>query len=271
MSIDYNNLSKQVLDVTNKVRTDPKSYVNILSENLKYFRGNIFAKPGQDAIQTNEGRSAYEEAIDFLKVQPVVGPLNHSEHLYNACRDHIKDIGPKGLASHDGSDGSNVSDRIERYGEWDGALAENIEFGGKTAEEIVISWIVDDGLKYEGRMHRKNLFGADFKYAGVYTGDHKEYGTVTVMDFTAGVRNKGEESPDVQNFIRDYLDKTLYSNEKKQSKNAFQEEDPDAPDDTVSVRYQKVIKNIRGKDRKVTKKIYTLTDGSQHIVEIEEA
>jgi uncharacterized protein YkwD len=267
MSIDFNNFSKEVLEWVNKARTEPYSFVNILSENLKYFRGNIFAKPGEDAIQTVEGRSAFEEAIDFLKAQTAVGPLTHSEHLSNACKDHVNDIGPKGAATHDGSDGSNVSDRIERYGEWDGALAENIEFGSKSCQDVVISWIVDDGLK-ENRIHRKNLFHASFKFAGVSAGSHKEYGTLTVMAYTAGVRNKGEESPDVQNFIKDYVDKSL---KKGDAKNAFQEEDPDAPDNTVSVKFQKCIKNIRGKDRKVTKKIYTLKDGTQHIVEIEEA
>jgi uncharacterized protein YkwD len=267
MSIDYNNFARDVLENVNKARTDPYSFVNILSENLKYFRGNIFAKTGQDAIQTVEGRSAFEEAIDFLKAQSAVGVLSYNEHLSNACRDHVIDIGPKGLASHDGSDGSNVSDRIERYGEWDGALAENVEFGSRSAEDVVISWIVDDGLK-DGRIHRRNLFHSTFKYAGVSVGDHKEFGTVTVMNYTAGVRNKGEESPDVQNFIKDYVDKSL---RKGEAKNAFQEEDHDAPDDTVSVKFQKCIKTIREKERKVTKKIYTLKDGTQHIVEIEEA
>jgi hypothetical protein len=267
MSVDYNNFSSQILELVNKARTDPYSWVNILSENIKYFRGNIFAKPGQDAIQTVEGRSGFEEAIDFLKTQTAVGALSHNYHLSNSCRDHVIDIGPKGLASHDGSDGSNVSDRIERYAEWDGALAENIEFGSRNAEDVVIGWIVDDGLK-DGRIHRRNLFHASFKYAGVSVGDHKEYGTVSVMNYTAGVRNKGEESPDVQNFIKDYIDKSL---QRGVAKNAFQEEDPDAPDDTVSVKFQKCVKTIREKDRKVTKKIYTLKDGTQHIVEIEEA
>ena len=266
----YENLAREVLYEVNKARTNPKDYVNVLSENLKYFRGNIFAKPGQDAIQTNEGRSAFEEAIDFLKSQSPVGALTENAHLTKACRDHADDIGPKGLASHDGSDGSNVSDRIERYGEWDGALAENIEFGGKTAEDIVIGWIVDDGLK-DARIHRKNLFLPDFNFAGVASGAHRDYGNVTVMNYSAGVRNLGEESPDVQNFIRDYIDRTLYNKDKKVAKNAFQEEDPDAPDDTVSVKFQKVEKNVKGKLRKVTKKIYTLKDGTQHIVEVEEA
>ena len=57
---------------------------------------------------------------------------------------------------------------------------------------------------------------------------------------------------------------------KKRNKNAFQEDDPDAPDNTISVKIVKTTKRIKGKNKKITKKIYTLDNGAQHIVEIEE-
>ena len=58
---------------------------------------------------------------------------------------------------------------------------------------------------------------------------------------------------------------------RKNPKNAFQEDDPDAPDNTVSVKIVKSNKKIQGKVRKITKKIYTLDNGAQHIVEIEDS
>jgi hypothetical protein len=57
----------------------------------------------------------------------------------------------------------------------------------------------------------------------------------------------------------------------KKNKNAFQEDDPDAPDNTVSVKIVKCNKKIGGRVRKITKKIYTLDTGAQHIVEIEDS
>jgi uncharacterized protein YkwD len=253
---DYNSISNKVFEIVNMVRTDPNSLVKILSDNIKYFRGNVYMKPGHDAIQTVESRAAYEEAIQFLKNQTPVPSLTLSEILSNACRDHINDIGQRGVTLHDSSDSSNSSDRIERYGEWDGALAENIEFGSRTAEDVVISWIVDDGVK--NRIHRTNLFHPIFKFAGVSFGEHMKYGNMCVMNYTAGVRNKGEDNTNLNNYFY------------KTSKKAFQEEDPDAPNDVTSVKYQKRIKIINGKEKNISKKIYTLKDGTQHIVEIEE-
>ena len=69
------------------------------------------------------------------------------------------------------------------------------------------------------------------------------------------------------NFMQDYIQKTFY---KRYVVNKFQEEDPDAPDDTIDVKITKCYKTIGGKDKKITKKIYTLKDKSLHIMEIEE-
>lgn len=265
-STNFDELTKQIIDEHNKVRTDPQSYIEKLENNMKYFRGDVFAKPGEDSIQTNEGKAAYEEAIEFLKRQKAIPTLTHDPRLSQACADHIADIGPKGLATHESTDGKNVSDRIEKYCEWDGACCENIDFGTKNAEDIIINMIVDDGI--QDRAHRRNVFNPELKYFGAMIGPHKEFETITVVDYVAGVRNHGEESPDVRNFISDYVKKSTEKG--KGPKNAFQEDDPDAPDTTVSVKIVKTTKVIKGKPRKVTRKIYTLENNTQHIVEIED-
>ena len=53
-------------------------------------------------------------------------------------------------------------------------------------------------------------------------------------------------------------------------KNAFQIDDPDAPDNTQSVKIVKLKKVINGEERNITRKIYLLDNGKQHMVEIED-
>jgi uncharacterized protein YkwD len=262
---DYDTLEKEIFDAINQVRTNPKSIIPYLTETIDSFKGDILCIPGKIPVTTLEGADAFIEAIEFLKHQKPVGKVVHDNNLSKATTDHVKDIGRRGLSSHEGSDGSTVTSRIERYCEWDTSVCENIEFGGSSAYEIVANWIVDDGCPKRG--HRHNLFLASATHCGISCGPHSEFDHVTNLILTGGVRKHGEPSKDINNFVQDYLDKTHRRNGPK---NAFQEEDWDAPDDTVSVSIQKSVKVINGKSRKITQKIYTLSDGSQHMVEIEE-
>ena len=58
--------------------------------------------------------------------------------------------------------------------------------------------------------------------------------------------------------------------DRKKIKNPFQEDEPDAPDNTVSLKIVKGTKLIGGKKKKITKKIFSLDNGAQHIIEIED-
>lgn len=53
-----------------------------------------------------------------------------------------------------------MSNRLERYGDWMGKIGENIDFGSKTARDIILSLIIDDGVTNRG--HRKNTLSPDF-------------------------------------------------------------------------------------------------------------
>ena len=62
----------------------------------------------------------------------------------------------------------------------------------------------------------------------------------------------------------------MNNNIDKEIVNDYQINDPDAPDDTVSVRIVKKQKEFKGKKVMVVKKFYKLKDGSEHVVEVEE-
>ena len=201
----------------------------------------------------------------FLALQKPVPELIYSEELSKAAKDHATDIGENGLIGHDGSDGSMLSDRIERYSEWDELCAENIDLGFRIADNIILNILIDDGS--EGRNQRINLFSTTYKYIGIGCAKHKDYNHCSVFVYVKSLRDLGQPPNVGINFMQDYIQKTFY---KRYIVNRFQEEDPDAPDETIGVKITKCHKTINGKDKKITKKIYTLRDKSFHIMEIEE-
>ena len=80
-----------------------------------------------------------------------------------------------------------------------GSLSENISFGWKSAKDIVLSMVVDDGVKSRG--HRRNLFNSKYKKMGLASGPHKVYEHCTVMDFF------GEPEKDKLSFKNYKIDK----------------------------------------------------------------
>ena len=88
--------------------------------------------------------------------------------------------------------------------------------------------------------------------------------------------HQGKAVRDYKNFKYQYppLDKDGKvigaAEKKKKPKTSFQEDDEDAPDTTVSVKIVKLTKTYEGKQHKITRKIYALEDGTQHVVEIED-
>ena len=278
MNVDFFDLVKSVLTEHNRIRQDLVSYIPILQEHLKYFKGDILHRPKEIPTQTYEGPQAVEEAIQFLKKQKPLDALTFDERLGKACEDHVRDMGQKGLLSHDSSDGKSMSDRVELYCEWDNSCGENIDVGSKTGQDVIVNLIIDDGI--ENRGHRINIFKPDYKYMGIASGTHREFDTITVLDYVGGVREKGKPFYDYKNFKYEYpkdvnsgfkkLEKATVQKKEAKPKTSYQLNDDDAPEETVSVRINKKTKIYQGKKITVTKKCYTLEDGTQHIVELEE-
>lgn len=66
------------------------------------------------------------EVIELLRSMKPLPAMSLSSFLESAAFDHCKDSGMKNLVGHDGSDGSTIQTRIERYCEWKGSIGENI-------------------------------------------------------------------------------------------------------------------------------------------------
>ena len=275
-NIDYEGIEKEIYKEQNELRKNPKSYIEKLKDSLKYYQNNILSKDGEIPIPTYEGVEAVKDAINFLQNQKPVPELVYSKDISLSCKDIIEDIGPKGLVTHEGTEAKNIYNRIEKYCEWDGVLAENLDFGFKKPENIIMNMLIDDGD--ENRYQRKNLFYPDFKYVGIAVGPHRDYGFCVAIEYALNIREKGSDHIDVDDFIKKNVKINIGDDEKnlnqkdnkKVLNNPFQDGEPDAPDNTISLRVEKEEKEVDGKVMKITKKIFTLDDDSQHIVEIEE-
>lgn len=193
-------LEWQVLAEINLARTDPPGYARHIERQLRYFDGSLLRLPGEVALRTTEGAKAVREAAAALRAQSPLPALAASRGLSRAARDHVEDQGPRGRLGHTGSDGSHMTDRIERYGTWDGSVAENISYGSTTARDVVIGLLVDDGVPSRG--HRANILSAESRFAGVACGRHTTYGTMCVIDFAGEYREARGASPSGQRRLR---------------------------------------------------------------------
>lgn len=260
---NFDKFKSELYQEHNNLRKNPQSYIPILEKELTQLRDKILYRPGETPLQLTEGKSAYEDAINFLKKQIAVSELKVNNHLEEAAQSHAKDAGDNGLLSHEGSDSRNVSDRVEDHCEWNEALGENIDFGSKNAQQVIVSLLTDDGVL--SRPHRQHIFNPAYKHFGIGIAKHKDHETVVVIDYAGDIREKGTAFYDYDSYRYEYPEP-----KERVIKNAFQENDPDAPDDTVAVRLEKTTKFYKGRAVKVTKKCYTLKNGTQHIVEVED-
>lgn len=63
---DVSEIDRQIFELVNKVRTDPKSLIKSLEEQVNRFDGFLMKQPGKTTLRTKEGVAAVKAAIEFL-------------------------------------------------------------------------------------------------------------------------------------------------------------------------------------------------------------
>ena len=173
---------EEILNEINLARTNPQQYATYLEQWRRNYVGNRVQISGRAAFVTIEGSRAVDEAISFLRAAQPLPPLQVARGMCQGARDHLRDLEPRGTLDHTGSDGSTVPARVNRYGRWRNGISENLNFQRGSAREMVIDWIIDDGV--DGRPHRANIFDPRFRIAGIALGNRGAQGAMCVMKFT---------------------------------------------------------------------------------------
>jgi hypothetical protein len=161
---------KDVVLYLNKSRHDPPLFAE------------LYLKP---RIKESAAASECYRELKSTKPMPLLEP---SRPLYKAARDHAVDLGRAGMTGHVGTDGSDLSERIERYGQWMGSISENCSYGFQDPLSIVLQLLIDDGVPSRG--HRKNILNPESILVGTAIQPHTRYRFNCVQDFASSIREK---------------------------------------------------------------------------------
>jgi len=159
-----NDEEKEVILVMNMARHDGPLFVRTLLANY--------------VEEKQVENSSYLRSLrkDLNNVEGLI-PLQPEKDLTAAAQGHAIESGKSGRVGH--------QDFNKRFDPLMGNpythVGENCSYGYETAMDIVISLLIDEGVKDHG--HRKNILMVDFNSVGVAIRPHKTYRINCVMDY----------------------------------------------------------------------------------------
>ena len=93
-------VDQQLIQELNRMRSNPAKYASLLEIRAEILSEKPVAVPEQVPLVTNEGDRAVKEAIRVLRSTRPIPTLKEDKGLAAAARDHVREIGPKGLMQH---------------------------------------------------------------------------------------------------------------------------------------------------------------------------
>jgi len=164
----------------------------VLFMNMARHDGPLFASTFLEAyVEENEvENSSYLRSLkkDLKKTSGLV-PFEVEEDLTVVAQGHADLSGRTGHTGHKDFNERFAPLRGNPYTAW----AENCSYGYKDAVEIVISLLIDEGVKGVG--HRNNMLNPSFNAVGVAIYPHKKYRTNCVIDFGEMKRSELNQVP----------------------------------------------------------------------------
>ena len=283
------SFEEQLVNKINEFRNNPKGYAKKINEYVSYFKGKVLRIPGSNTgIRTDEGATAYIEAVEFLSNQEGIFPLEPSKGLGRICADFMKEAktaDPEEIGNID------LEGIIKRYGRFTNNLNRAMDFGGEDPEQVLINLIVCDGDPNRG--NRESLLSKDLHKIGIANAKHDTYRYCTLIisctDFINTYDDDDNGFIDLENDDSNELENDKTNNKKKEKmikpkkvvlKKAPKEEETPPPEaeeeDEVpaegvvsETRTEKIVME-KGKKKRVIKIVRTMEDGSKETETIKE-
>ena len=152
----------------------------ILFMNMSRHDGPLFAQTILDAYvkEKQVENSSYLRSLrKDLELAKGLLPLVPERDLTAVAQAHALKSGQKGRVGH-----QDFNKRFEPLlGNPYMQVGENCSYGFETAIDIVLSLLIDEGVKNKG--HRQNILSEDYNSIGVAIRPHKTYRVNCVMDF----------------------------------------------------------------------------------------
>ena len=186
------SLEKDVILHLNMARTNPPKYArDFIAPRARYYKGKLYREPWESSnfagYVKQEGVEAVRECVSVMEETPSISILQPSRGLSLASKDHAIDQSRTGNTGHAGSDRSTPLSRMDRYGDWQVIMGENVFYGPASGREIVVGLLVDDGVPNRG--HRINILNRQFRVVGVSIKKHPVYRYVCVIDFAGAYKD----------------------------------------------------------------------------------
>lgn len=174
-------------DLINELYTSRETpYLNeeekkvILFMNMARHDGSLFAESFVEPFVEEQQikKSSYLKSLykDLKKIKNLT-PLRPEEDLTAVAQGHATKSGKTGHVGHKNMDRRFAPLEGNPYVGW----AENCSYGYQEALNIVITLLIDEGIKDLG--HRKNILNERYNSVGVAIRPHKKYRVNCVIDF----------------------------------------------------------------------------------------
>jgi hypothetical protein len=164
----------------------------ILFINMARYDGELFAETFLEAYlaEKNLGKNRYVRSLfRDLNNTSDLAPLEPERDLTAIAQEHAKSTGESGRTGH-----GDFNGRFEPLlGNPYEGVAENLAYGHQRAIDVVISLLIDEGIRDLG--HRRNMLNPRFNAVGVAIRPHKSYRLSCVIDFGSLPRSELNEVP----------------------------------------------------------------------------